>query len=476
MLIPVSFASINLEISNVEIIKTPYQLKISFDTKDSITNQYVLTTGSISYGTDEFSLSESISLSLSSYEHEVTLPSLEDDTTYYYNITMTDTSSNIATRLGSKSTLDKEEEELLITELMYHPEDSSQNGKEWIEIYNDGNTTEYLENWILYIDGDTYYISRAFEVKIRSLDEITDEDDAFEVEAKTYFIITDDADEFEREYDNRFRKILDTSNDVKVFEVDRNFSLDDSEAEIQIQNPLGKKADKLKYEDDWGNRDDDGDGYTLSRISYSDSNSEANWYTSNTIDGTPGWDNDVEGYEEEEEVVEEEIIEEEEEVVIEEEEEVVASIFSSIFVTPSSNTNTIKFNSTVSTSPEIHYGTSTSYGSIKRFNANSTSHDITLTNLIPDTLYYYKIVSVDGESNGYNFRTKKSTVTPPIIIDTNNNSPIIQIKEEDKKSPTKSAWSEDLPSTGLNTALFVLTVLSLTYFVQKRLLGKIKKG
>ncbi len=62
----------------------------------------------------------------------------------------------------------------------------------------------------------------------------------------------------------------------------------------------------------------------------------------------------------------------------------------------------------------VNYGLDTSYGNSAANSNDVTQHSITITNLIPDTLYYYKVGSIDKSgneteySNGLSFRTDAS--------------------------------------------------------------------
>lgn len=62
----------------------------------------------------------------------------------------------------------------------------------------------------------------------------------------------------------------------------------------------------------------------------------------------------------------------------------------------------------------VEYGTSLSYGSASSSSVLVTNHSITLTSLTSETLYYFRVTSVDGSSNsttsiGYTFTTTDNT-------------------------------------------------------------------
>ena len=103
---------------------------------------------------------------------------------------------------------------------------------------------------------------------------------------------------------------------------------------------------------------------------------------------------------------------------------VVSSITSS---SVTDSTATISWSTDEASTSRVDYGTSTSYGS-NEVNANyNIDHSIILSNLTPETTYYFKVTSVDSSissnsttddnsTNGYTFTTLPSSdSTPPTI-------------------------------------------------------------
>jgi phosphodiesterase/alkaline phosphatase D-like protein len=68
---------------------------------------------------------------------------------------------------------------------------------------------------------------------------------------------------------------------------------------------------------------------------------------------------------------------------------------------------------------EVEYGTTTAYNAVSARDASATvSHTITLSGLVPNTLYYYRIRTTDRAGNvsvstGGTFTTRRSTNAPP---------------------------------------------------------------
>jgi serine protease len=60
----------------------------------------------------------------------------------------------------------------------------------------------------------------------------------------------------------------------------------------------------------------------------------------------------------------------------------------------------------------VYYGTTTSYGSSESNSAYVTSHSVTLSNLIPDTLYHFKVSSTDPSSNNAESGDNTFTTNP----------------------------------------------------------------
>jgi hypothetical protein len=81
------------------------------------------------------------------------------------------------------------------------------------------------------------------------------------------------------------------------------------------------------------------------------------------------------------------------------------------------NSATITWTTDQPASSYVEYGATTSYGSLATDSALTSSHTIILTNLLPATLYHFRVTSANeygfsSTSVDYTFRT----VTPPIIL------------------------------------------------------------
>ena len=93
-------------------------------------------------------------------------------------------------------------------------------------------------------------------------------------------------------------------------------------------------------------------------------------------------------------------------------------------VTASSITSTsavITWTTDQSSSSQVNYGTTTSYGSSSLLNVSlSTTHSVTLTGLMPATTYNYQAVSANSSSAtatsaNYTFQTSAPVAAPPVI-------------------------------------------------------------
>jgi peptidoglycan hydrolase-like protein with peptidoglycan-binding domain/phosphodiesterase/alkaline phosphatase D-like protein len=77
-----------------------------------------------------------------------------------------------------------------------------------------------------------------------------------------------------------------------------------------------------------------------------------------------------------------------------------ANILSVLAGTPTSTTLSITWTTDKSTTSQVEYGISTSYGQATVLNSSmSTSHTANLTELTPSTIYHYRVKSVDEASN-----------------------------------------------------------------------------
>jgi len=161
---------------------------------------------------------------------------------------------------------------VIINEIMYNPNQCSDNDCEWIEIYNNGNETIDLSSWLINDnDFDNINISPGEYIIIAK--ELIDGDDA-------------DNESFEYYWGNSDK--VWNSTDANYTAIDGSFSLVNSGGTINITN--GSYAILINYSDDWGA---DGDGYTLEKINPDGTNSQENWGVSLIKNGTPGYQNSI---------------------------------------------------------------------------------------------------------------------------------------------------------------------------------------
>ncbi|MDQ5912113.1 MAG: Delta-60 repeat protein/Por secretion system C-terminal sorting [Patescibacteria group bacterium] len=76
-----------------------------------------------------------------------------------------------------------------------------------------------------------------------------------------------------------------------------------------------------------------------------------------------------------------------------------APILSSIASTTASTTASITWTTNETATSTLQYGLSTSYGSTTAIDTASTSNSISLSNLTPNTLYYFRIIATDSLQN-----------------------------------------------------------------------------
>jgi hypothetical protein len=97
----------------------------------------------------------------------------------------------------------------------------------------------------------------------------------------------------------------------------------------------------------------------------------------------------------------------------------ISSVSSSV---SSSSTVTVTWTTDESSTSQVEYGLTTSYGYITGENATlTTSHSVTISGLSASTTYHYRVKSKDAASNpatsaDYNFTTSAADTTAPIII------------------------------------------------------------
>jgi len=137
---------------------------------------------------------------------------------------------------------------VLINEIMYNL-DGSDEGREWIEIFNDANISVDLSNWKLYEDGINHGLTLIQGTNILSPNQ--------------YAVIVNDKNEFLKDYPAHFGTIFDSS-----------FSLNNNGEELIIKNQ-DLFIDNIDYSSVW---EADGDGNSLQKITPSlDSNDSNNW-------------------------------------------------------------------------------------------------------------------------------------------------------------------------------------------------------
>jgi phosphodiesterase/alkaline phosphatase D-like protein len=74
--------------------------------------------------------------------------------------------------------------------------------------------------------------------------------------------------------------------------------------------------------------------------------------------------------------------------------------YTKITVTPTGTGATITWNTYEPATTQVKYGITSGYGSTSSLNPSLvTSHSVTLTGLLPATLYHYQVISVDAVEN-----------------------------------------------------------------------------
>ena len=96
-------------------------------------------------------------------------------------------------------------------------------------------------------------------------------------------------------------------------------------------------------------------------------------------------------------------------------------VISNVQVVVTDSTATITWNTNEAATSAVNYGLSTGYGSNASNPGLVTSHSITLTNLLPGTLYHFQAISTDANSNAANgsdatFTTNAGAETTPPVI------------------------------------------------------------
>jgi len=125
----------------------------------------------------------------------------------------------------------------------------------------------------------------------------------------------------------------------------------------------------------------------------------------------------------------------------------VTPVISNIVVSNiTSSSANISWDTTVQATSRIDYGQTTGYGFFTADNALTTSHEMTLANLSPSTLYHYKITGIDQSNNIHE---------SPDAIFTTADAPLTTINVAQSRagvaSSTKSGYSTSAPLNN-NTA------------------------
>ena len=142
---------------------------------------------------------------------------------------------------------------LIISEILYNPNGSDE-GKEWVEIFNDGQSSTNLQNWTFF-EGSTHH---ALSVTQGS----------FILSRNSYAVIADDALLFLQEYTNYTGMVLDSSWG----------SLSNSGEYLAIFNSVGQLIDGLNY----SNYIDSEDGHSIEKY-------QGGWNSSPLLGGSPGF-------------------------------------------------------------------------------------------------------------------------------------------------------------------------------------------
>lgn len=144
---------------------------------------------------------------------------------------------------------------------------------------------------------------------------------------------------------------------------------------------------------------------------------------------------------------------------------------------------------------KVEYGTSASFGLTTLSTARTSSPDITISGLIPDTMYYYRVISTDEDggvavSSNERFETKPTVVVEPPVVSTSK-VPMLRDMEVVNMANNSAVvtWSTDMQSssvvdfgltrsfgttvTGVDSASFHAVFLSgltpgTTYYVRAR--------
>jgi hypothetical protein len=190
----------------------------------------------------------------SSSENEETTDTEDDDTNN------NDQNTNTASTGGSSSSSTTPPPvfyPILINEIMYNL-DGSDDGREWIEIFNNANISVDLTNWKLYEDGTNHGLNIVQGANV--------------LLSNQYAVIVDDKNEFLKDFPSYSGTILNSS-----------FALSNDTEELIIKNQ-DLFIDNLSYSSVWGAN---GDGNSLQKITPNlYSNNSNNWKPAPPTPGT----------------------------------------------------------------------------------------------------------------------------------------------------------------------------------------------
>ncbi len=124
---------------------------------------------------------------------------------------------------------------IVINEIMYNPKGSDSN-REWVEIYNNGETAVDISKWKIF-EGETGHL-------------LSLKGGPNTIDAKQYAVIADDVEQFRKDYQIIYGQPYDES--FALF--DSSFSLNNSGEMIAIKNG-DLKIDEINYLPEWGAND-----------------------------------------------------------------------------------------------------------------------------------------------------------------------------------------------------------------------------
>ena len=160
--------------------------------------------------------------------------------------------------------LQADDTDILINEIMYDP-DGTDDGHEWIEIYNRGATSVDLTGWKFYEDSTNH--------------NLTLHQGSMTIPSGGYAVIADEADTFLGDYPSYSGTLIDSA-----------WSALTTGESLAMKNSSLTIVDQVDYSSTWGG----GSGISLECIDpNSDNNVSSNWGSSETANGTPGAQNSI---------------------------------------------------------------------------------------------------------------------------------------------------------------------------------------